>query len=210
MTPLPTPREHVQALVEALRRLDTELVTVERWGEHLARALTAGSRLLACGNGGSAADAQHLTAELVGRYRDDRRPLSALALHAETSSVTAIANDYGYDQVFARQVHAHGRSGDVLLAISTSGRSPNVVAAARAARQEGLLVWALTGRDPGPLGRLAHDVLAAPAAATATVQELHGVLVHALCAAVDRHVLAPPARPAIELSTFGVGRAAAP
>lgn len=188
--PLPTPREHVAALVTALKRLDDQLVRVEQWGHALAGRLRAGARLLACGNGGSAADAQHLTAELVGRYRDEREPFSAIALHAETSSLTAVANDYGYREVFARQVRAHGRPGDVLVAISTSGSSPNVVAAATTARDRGLEVWALTGPAPNLLSRVAHEAITVDAPATATVQEVHGVLVHVLCATVDRVVLA--------------------
>lgn len=187
--PLPTPREHVGELVTVLQALDAELEQVERWGRTLAARLLAGHRLLAAGNGGSAADAQHLTAELVGRYRDERRALSALALHAETSSVTAIANDYDYERVFARQVEAHGRPGDVLVAISTSGTSTNVVEAARRAQELDLQVWALTGPRPNPLARMADQAVGVEAAATATVQEVHGVLVHLLCAAVDRIVL---------------------
>lgn len=193
--PLPRAREHVAALVDTLQRLGDDLDRVERWGRHLAAVLLEGGRLLAAGNGGSAADAQHLTAELVGRYRDDRQPFSALALHAETSTVTAIANDYGYDDLFARQVAAHGRPGDVLMAISTSGTSANVLAAAEAARHAELTVWALTGPRPNPLARLADEVVAVEAPATATVQEVHGVLVHALCAEVDRVVLAPQTAP---------------
>lgn len=197
--PLPTARQHVRLLVRVLQQLldDTpgrgasDLARVQRWGRHLADVLTAGGRLLACGNGGSAADAQHLTAELVGRYRDDRVPLSALALTAETSSVTAIANDYGYEEVFARQVAAHGRPGDVLVAISTSGSSPNVVAAAETGRSGGLTVWALTGPRPNPLADAADDTIAVAAPVTATVQEVHSVLIHTLCAAVDREILAP-------------------
>jgi D-sedoheptulose 7-phosphate isomerase len=183
---LPTPIEHVAALVDALERLTSSLDRVERWGLALTGVLERDGRLLACGNGGSAADAQHLTAELVGRYRDDRRPFSAIALCAETSSLTAIGNDYGYDEVFARQVRAHGRPGDVLVAISTSGTSANVVAAARAARRTGLTVWALTGPERTELHGVAHDAIRVEAAATATVQEVHGVLIHALCATVDR------------------------
>lgn len=191
--PLPGARAHVAALVTALRGLDDDLERVEGWGRHLADVLRDGGRLLAAGNGGSAADAQHLTAELVGRYRDDRQPFSAIALHAETSSVTAIGNDYGYDEVFRRQVEAHGRAGDVLVAISTSGTSANVLAATEAAQRRGMRVWALTGPAPNDLASLADDVVAVDADATATVQEVHGVLVHALCAAVDREVLELPA-----------------
>jgi len=131
--PLLSGAAHVRALLEALPALDTD--RLDAWGTSLAGVLVGGGRLLCAGNGGSAAQAQHLTAELVGRYRDDRPALSALALHAETSSVTAIANDYGYGSVFSRQVQAHGRPGDVFLGLSTSGRSGNVLAAMEAARE---------------------------------------------------------------------------
>jgi phosphoheptose isomerase len=147
-------------------------------------------RLLVVGNGGSAAEAQHLTAELVGRFETERRPLSAICLHGDASSLTAIANDYGLEECYARQVRAHGRPGDVLLALSTSGRSPNVVAAAAAAREMGLTVWALTGPEPNRLADLCDDALCLPAARAATVQELHLVAIHVLCAAVDEAVQA--------------------
>lgn len=186
--PLPDARTHVRTLMDALGHLDHHLDRLDRWGELLADRLLAGGRLLAAGNGGSAADAQHLTAELVGRYRDDRQPLSAIALNAETSSVTAIANDYGYDEVFARQVAAHGREGDIFIGISTSGSSANVLAAASTAREQGMRVWALTGPTPNPLAGVADDRIAVDAPTTATIQEVHGVLVHLLCAAVDRRV----------------------
>lgn len=181
--PLPTGREHVAALMDALPRLDTELV--DRWAAALTPVLLGGGRLLVAGNGGSAAQAQHLTAELVGRYRDDRRPLSAIALHAETSSLTAIGNDYGYDEVFARGVFAHGRPGDVVLALSTSGASPSVLAAVAAGRIAGLSTWAMTGPAPNPLASAVDEALCVAAPSTATVQELHLVALHALCAAVD-------------------------
>lgn len=190
--PLPTAREHTRRLIAALEALEPELPRIEAWGARLAERLLDGSRVLACGNGGSAADAQHFTAELVGRYRDERRPLSALCLSAETSSLTAIGNDYGYDEVFARQVRAHGRPGDVLLAISTSGTSANVVAAAQAARDLGMAVWALTGPGPNELSRHSDEAVCVHAPATATVQEVHGVVVHAMCAALDRVVLGDP------------------
>lgn len=177
---------HVRALVDALPRLDTN--RLDDWGTRLADVLVAGGRLLVAGNGGSAAQAQHLTAELVGRYRDDRPALSALALHAETSSLTAIANDYGYDHGYARQVQAHGRPGDVFLGLSTSGRSPNVLAAMGAAHAGGLQVWALTGPASNPMVEAAHEAVVVEAAATATVQEVHQVAVHLLCAAVDLRV----------------------
>src|SRR3712207_7451311 len=136
-----------------------------------ARVLLGGGRLLAVGNGGSAAHAQHLTGELVGRYCAERAPLSALALHADTSSVSAIANDFGVDEVYARQVRAHGRPGDVLVALSTSGKSPNVLAAAEIARECGMTTWALTGRRPNPLAGICHDAVCVDAPATATVPE---------------------------------------
>jgi phosphoheptose isomerase len=183
--PLLTGRAHVAAVVDALRELDGEVERLDRWGRQLADVLVGGGRLLAAGNGGSSAQAQHLTSELVGRYRDDRVPFSAICLCAEVSSVTAISNDYGYAEAFARQVRAHGRPGDVLLALSTSGSSPNVLAAATAARQAGLTTWALTGPGPNPLAARCHEALSVGAAATATVQEVHQVVVHLLCATVD-------------------------
>ena len=124
---------HVDRLDRALPALQAAAPTLARWGEDLGQRLLAGNRLLAAGNGGSAAEAQHLTAELVGRFDGDRRPLSAIALHADTSSLSAIGNDYGFAQVYARQVRAHARPGDVLLMFSTSGRSENLVEAATAA-----------------------------------------------------------------------------
>ena len=192
-SPLPVGRAHLAALTEALVALDADVGRIEAWGRHLAGVLTAGGRLLAAGNGGSAAQAQHLTSELVGRYRDERTPFSALSLHAEASSVTAVANDYGFAEVFARQLRAHGRPGDVLVALSTSGRSTNVLAAVAAARQADMTVWALTGLGPNPLLARADDALAVPSTATATVQEIHQVVVHLLCAAVDVAVGASPA-----------------
>lgn len=178
-------RRHIVSLCTALDGLEPELDHIWAWAEHLAAVLENGGRLLAVGNGGSAAQAQHLTAELVGRYHHDRRPFSAIALHADTSSVTAIANDYGVDAVFARQVVAHGRPGDILVALSTSGRSPNVVAAASAAIAAGLSVWALTGPAPNPLADVSHRALSVDAAPTATVQEMHLVVVHLLCSFLD-------------------------
>ena len=172
-------------LGRALVGARAHLPILRSWGTQLADRLAGGARLLACGNGGSAAEAQHLTGELVGRYLHDRRPLSAIALHADTSSVTAIGNDYGPDEVFARQVHAHGRTGDVLILLSTSGTSSNVVAAAKAAHELGVVTWALTGPTPNPLAALCDDAVTIESGLTSTVQELHLVLVHALCSAVD-------------------------
>ncbi|GAA3051528.1 SIS domain-containing protein [Streptomyces roseofulvus] len=182
-------QRHCRSLCRAVERLEgAELERLGRWGGRLAEVLTAGGRLLAAGNGGSAAQAQHLTAELVGRYREERPAYSALSLHAETSSVTAIGNDYGFDEVFARQVAAHGRPGDVLMLLSTSGRSPNLLSAATTGRARGLRVWALTGPLPNPLAEAAHDAVCVDGATTATVQETHLVAVHLLCAFFDASV----------------------
>jgi D-sedoheptulose 7-phosphate isomerase len=177
---------HIDALVATLTACGPEVSRISgRWGHRLADLLPRGHRLLAAGNGGSAAQVQHLTAELVGRYRDDRPPLSAIALHAETSTLTAILNDYGADEVYARQLAAHGRAGDVLVLMSTSGRSPNVLRAAQAARAAGITVWAMTGRAPNPLAGLADESLAVDGPSTATVQEVHLVALHLVCAALD-------------------------
>jgi D-sedoheptulose 7-phosphate isomerase len=183
--PTPCAHEHVAVLRRAIDDFEPCVELADAWGRRLASMLTAGGRLLAVGNGGSAAQAQHLTAELVGRYRHDRPPFSALCLSAETSSLTAIANDYPIEELFARQVEAHGRPGDVLVLLSTSGRSPNILEAARRAAAAGLQVWALTGPRPNPLSELAHEALCVEAPFTATVQELHLVALHVLCAAMD-------------------------
>jgi D-sedoheptulose 7-phosphate isomerase len=183
---------HLAALSPPLAALERELVRLEDWGVYLARVLLGGGRLLAAGNGGSAAQAQHLTAELVGRYSDERPPLSALALHADSSSLTAIGNDFGSEEAFARPVRAHGRPGDVLLALSTSGRSANVLAAVDAALAGGLTAWALTGPAPNPLAELADDAVCV-SAVTATVQEVHQVVLHLLCEAVEGELASSPA-----------------
>ena len=183
---------HLPLLRRALTDLERQSALVERWGAQLAGAFGAGARLIAAGNGGSAAEAQHLTAELVGRFETpDRRPLSAIALCADTSSLTAIGNDFGFEQAFARQVTAHGREGDVLVLLTTSGRSPNLVAAARAGREAGLTVWAMTGPAPNPVADLADEVLAIDVPSTTAVQEAHLVAVHAVCAALERHLALP-------------------
>ena len=179
---------HLDQLIEALRSPETGLWAARRWGRLLAAPLTAGHRLLVAGNGGSAAEAQHLTAELVGRYVADRPPLSAIALHAETSSLTAIGNDFGPAEAFARQVAAHGRPGDTLLLLSASGRSENVLTAADRARSLGIRVWAMTGPLPNPLASVADDAISVAAPDTATVQEVHLVAIHAMCDALDAEV----------------------
>jgi D-sedoheptulose 7-phosphate isomerase len=176
---------HLAALRAPLAALDGELARLDRWGAQLAAVLLGGGRLLAAGNGGSASQAQHLTSELVGRYRDERVPLSAIALCTEGPAVTAIGNDYGVEEMFARQVRAHGRPGDVLVALSTSGRSPNVLAAVEAARAGGMTTWALAGRPGTPLALACDDALCVDSAHTATIQEVHLITIHLLCEAVD-------------------------
>lgn len=176
---------HARELIAALDTLRAQGDRIDRWAATLGDALDAGGRLLVAGNGGSAAEAQHLTAELVGRFEGERQPRSALCLSAETSTLTALVNDYGAEEMFARQVQAHGRPGDVLVLLSTSGRSPNVLRAAERGHTGGLTVWALTGPAPNPLADLADDALCVPTPTTAGVQALHLVAIHALCAAVD-------------------------
>jgi phosphoheptose isomerase len=149
-------------------------------------SLRRGGKLLVFGNGGSAADAQHAAAELVGRFQQERAPLAAIALTTDTSVVTSIANDYAFDRVFARQIEALGRAGDVALAISTSGRSANVTAALGAARAAGLRTVALTGRDGGAAGRAADIHVNVPSDSTARVQEVHRTLLHVICDLVER------------------------
>lgn len=187
MTELRTPVgvEHVRYLTAALAGIGPAVETATRWGRELADLLPGGARLFAAGNGGSAAQAAHLTAELVGRYRSDRRPFSAVALHAEVSALTAITNDYGHEEGFARQLEAHARPGDVAVLLSTSGGSPNVVRVAERARDCGVRCWAMTGRGPNPLAGTADEHLTVDSPFTATVQELHLVLLHVLCAGLD-------------------------
>jgi D-sedoheptulose 7-phosphate isomerase len=156
----------------------------------MVAALKGGGRVLACGNGGSAADAQHFAAELVGRFERERAAMAAIALTTDSSIVTAVGNDYDFARVFARQVEALGRPGDVLLGISTSGGSANVLAAFEAAKAAGLTTVALTGRDGGALGAVADIHVNVPAASTARVQEVHRTLLHAVCALIERELYA--------------------
>ena len=161
----------------------------------LANALANGGRVLACGNGGSAADAQHFAAELVGRFERERPELAAVALSTDSSILTAIGNDYGFDQVFARQVRALGQPGDVLLAISTSGHSVNVIEAVRAAQEREMLVVAFTGKGGGQMGALLRDIdvhLCVPHDRTARIQEVHLLMLHCLCDGVDWTLMGEP------------------
>ena len=167
-----------------------------RAAEVVIAAYSRGGKVLLCGNGGSAADSQHLAAELVGRYRGERPPLSAIALTTDTSALTAIANDYDFNEVFARQVLALGIAGDVLVALSTSGSSPNVLNAVTAARERGLTVVALSGRDGGPLAQQADIALTVPASTSDRVQEVHITLGHILCGLVEAALFPESVAPA--------------
>jgi D-sedoheptulose 7-phosphate isomerase len=180
-------REHLVTLDPVLRALRDEAEHLRDWGVELAERLCGGARLLAAGNGGSAAEAQHLTSEFVGRFAADRPSFSAISLHAESSAVTAIGNDYGYEQVFARQVRGHGREGDVLVLLSTSGASSNLIEAAEAARGIGVTTWALTGPGPNPLSSACDDAITLPGPSS-NVQEAQLVAVHALCLVFDAEV----------------------
>jgi D-sedoheptulose 7-phosphate isomerase len=167
---------------------------VARAGRRLAEALRAGGKVLACGNGGSAADAQHFAAELVNRFEVERPPLAALALTTDTSTLTSIANDYAYAQVFSKQLRALGRRGDVLLAISTSGNSGNVLHAVGAAHEAGIQVVALTGAGGGKIAAAldSRDVsICVPHKVTARIQEVHLLVLHCLCDAIDHELFGP-------------------
>ena len=180
-------REHLVTLDPVLRALGDEAEHLRDWGVELATRLGGGARLLAAGNGGSAAEAQHLTSEFVGRFAADRPSFSAISLHAESSAVTAIGNDYGFDQVFARQVRGHGRAGDVLVLLSTSGASTNLIEAAEAAREVGVTTWALTGPGPNPLSSVCDDAITLPGPSS-NVQEAQLIAVHSLCLVFDAEV----------------------
>jgi D-sedoheptulose 7-phosphate isomerase len=187
-TRLPAGSAHLDALMSPLASLYAEIERLRRWGRELADVLGGGGRLLAVGNGGSACQAQHLTSELVGRYRDDREPFSALALCTETSALTAIGNDYGIEHLFARQVRGHGRPGDVFVALSPSGTPPNGRAAPAPAEAVGMTTWGLTGRRGNPLAAACDDALCVESPHTATVQEVHQVAIHLLCAAFEEEL----------------------
>ena len=176
-----------------LGRLDAIAADVRRAADIWIDALSSGGKVMFCGNGGSAADSQHLAAELMGRFLSDRAPLPALALTVDTSALTAIGNDYGYEHVFARQVRGIGRKGDVLVGLSTSGNSANVVKAFEAARAMGITGVAFTGASGGALGELADVLLAVPHDQTSHIQEAHMAIGHVMCGIAEA-ALCPPGR----------------
>jgi D-sedoheptulose 7-phosphate isomerase len=183
-------RKALLAIVEESARLkreffETEAESVLQAGRMLASALSSGKKVLAFGNGGSAADSQHFAAELVNRFRSDRPALAAIALTTDTSILTSIANDSDYESVFSRQVEALGAPGDVAVAISTSGSSPNVLKAVEVARARGLKTLGLAGRDGGKLAKVVDLALTVPHRETARIQEVHALLIHLFCEMID-------------------------
>jgi D-sedoheptulose 7-phosphate isomerase len=175
---------HDDALLDVARKIAAAIIS----------ALRSGNKLLIIGNGGSAADAQHIAAEIVGRYKQDRPAYAALALTTDTSALTAIANDYGFEQVFARQVAGLGRHGDVLLALSTSGRSPNILAALRAGRERGLVTIGFTGSKGKALAALCDHLLVAPSDDTAIIQQIHLTVAHGICEVIEQALMREGAR----------------
>jgi D-sedoheptulose 7-phosphate isomerase len=182
---------HDSAEIKTLA-LNAMAAPIEAATRAMAAALKSGGKVMACGNGGSAADSQHFAAELLNRFEKERPPLAAIALTTDTSTLTSIANDYRYEDVFAKQVKALGRAGDILLAISTSGNSPNVITAIHAAHDRGVAVVALTGKNGGKIAELlgADDIhLCVPAERTARIQEVHLLTIHCLCDGIDALIL---------------------
>jgi len=164
------------------------LASIEKIADAAAAALSNGGKVLLCGNGGSAADAQHIAAELVGRYEAERAALAAIALTTDTSALTAIGNDYGFDHVFERQVLALGKKGDVLIAISTSGKSPNIMKALDAAKKLGLVTVGFSGAKDGPMAKECDLMLRSPSEKTPIIQQLHITAAHAICGLVEQRL----------------------
>ena len=174
--------EHVETATRTQGELAEAVAVV---GRVLARSLEQGGAILWCGNGGSASDSQHIAAELVGRFKENRRPLRSIALNTDTSVLTCIGNDFGYEEVFSRQVEAIGRPGDVLVGISTSGRSPNVNAAFTTARSVGVTTVGLLGKGGGDAVGLVDHALVVPSASTARIQEAHILIGHVFCEIIE-------------------------
>lgn len=190
-----TVRAAIEASVAAKQRLlddDALLARTAEAADVIVEALRDGNKVLFCGNGGSAADAQHLSAELSGRYAFDRPPLYAEALHVNTSYLTAVANDYSYDVIFSRMVAGCGRAGDVLVGLSTSGNSKNVIAAAEEAQRLGMKVIGFTGEGGGKLGAVVDVLLDVPSGETPRIQECHILLGHTICGLVEGAMFEPP------------------
>jgi D-sedoheptulose 7-phosphate isomerase len=185
-------RAHLELSLAALERAnnDPALLAIARAiAAAIVSALRSGNKILLIGNGGSAADAQHIAAEIIGRYKQDRPAYAAMALTTDTSALTAIANDYGFEQVFARQVEGLGARGDVLLALSTSGRSPNILAALRSARERGLVTIGFTGSKGEALGALCDHLFVSPSDDTPVIQQIHLSVAHGICDAIEQTMM---------------------
>jgi D-sedoheptulose 7-phosphate isomerase len=183
---------HLERSLAALERANGDaalLATAHAIAGAMIGALRSGHKILVIGNGGSAADAQHIAAEIIGRYKQDRPAFAAIALTTDTSALTAIANDYGFEQIFARQVEGLGRRGDVLLALSTSGRSPNILAALRTARARGLVTIGFTGSKGDALGALCDHLLVSPSDDTPIVQQIHLAIAHGICDEIEQTLM---------------------
>lgn len=183
-------RKHLTESRDALAAADTSefSATLIKIADALTAALRAGGKVMLCGNGGSAADAQHIATELMGRYESEREPVAALALTTDTSALTAISNDYGFEHVFARQVRGLGKKGDVLIGLSTSGKSPNVLAALDAAREMGIVTIGFTGKKGGDLSSCCDIVLNAPSDRTPVIQQIQMTAAHIVCGLVEQAV----------------------
>lgn len=191
-------QDHLQAHIEAAREGAALLPTVRQVGDLLCDAFARGRLLYTFGNGGSAADAQHFTGEIIGHYKRDRRPLGAVTLSTDPTTMTCIANDYSYHDVFARQVEALAKPGDVVAAFTTSGRSANIVSALRCARSRGAVTVLFGGRDGGPAAEYAVHALLARSTATPRIQEFHTFLLHAISEMVDAWAAGQQADPTID------------
>lgn len=185
-------RQHFEESIQTkILTAETLPEVIQAAGELMVQSLLNGGKILSCGNGGSAGDAQHFSAEMLNRFETERPSLPAIALSTDTSTITAIANDYSYEEIFAKQIKALGQPGDILLAISTSGHSKNVVQAILAAQQRGLSVIALTGKDGGVVATLLNEndvELRVPVQSTARVQEVHLLIIHSLCDFIDNRL----------------------
>lgn len=181
--------KHLQKSREAMARAEQDaalVATIAKIADTISRSLRSGGKVLLAGNGGSASDAQHIAAEFVGRYISDRAPLAAIALTTDTSALTAIGNDYGFDHVFERQLRALGKKGDVFIGISTSGRSPNLLTTLKAAREMDIVCVGFTRAADTPMHALCDLTLGVPATETALIQQVHITAAHAICALVER------------------------
>jgi D-sedoheptulose 7-phosphate isomerase len=188
---------HLEGSLAALQRATSDaafLDVARKTAAVIIAALRSGNKLLIIGNGGSAADAQHIAAEIIGRYKQDRPGYSALALTTDTSALTSIANDYGFEQVFAHQVEGLGQRGDVLMALSTSGKSPNILAALRLARERGLVTVGFTGIKGENLHALCDYLLVAPSADTPVVQQIHLAVAHGICDEIEQTMMREPSK----------------